>query len=153
MGAPESEKYILQIVSLLNDINQKAYGTNIEPQTLQNTSKSLVTMVDDIKNKLEKEQHETKEALQKLERSSVIIQTPPEDEVIVVKTLPPILPSSVAATKRLYDKSWWSSPGLALARESLYQIKILLGKNYKVKTYNQLHKNDKTKDFKARQRW
>ncbi len=62
-------------------------------------------------------------------------------------------PDSVAATKRLYDKSWWSSPSLALARESLYQIKILLGKNYKVKTYNQLHKNDKTKDFKTRQRW
>jgi enoyl-CoA hydratase/carnithine racemase len=66
-------------------------------------------------------------------------------------------PDSVAACKKLYNKSWWGSAGLTLARESLYQIKVFLGKNYKIKTYN--HSNSqssdkpRTKAFKPRMKW
>jgi len=62
-------------------------------------------------------------------------------------------PDAVAATKKLYNKSWWSNPGLALARESFYQIKILLGKNMKIKTYNQTHQNKFQKEFTDRKHW
>jgi enoyl-CoA hydratase/carnithine racemase len=62
-------------------------------------------------------------------------------------------PDSTAAIKKLYNKSWWSKPGLALARESYYQIKILLGKNRAIKTYNQTHPDEKLKDFSNRQNW
>ncbi|KGJ95056.1 crotonase/enoyl-CoA hydratase family protein [Colwellia psychrerythraea] len=62
-------------------------------------------------------------------------------------------PDSVAATKKLYNKSWWSKPSFALARESYYQIKILLGQNRKIKTYNQLHQDEKSKEFTKRQNW
>ncbi|WP_019026774.1 crotonase/enoyl-CoA hydratase family protein [Colwellia piezophila] len=62
-------------------------------------------------------------------------------------------PDAVAATKKLYNKSWWSKPGFALLRESYYQVKILLGKNQKIKTYNQLHQDEKTREFVKRQNW
>ncbi|PKI13778.1 crotonase/enoyl-CoA hydratase family protein [Colwellia sp. 12G3] len=62
-------------------------------------------------------------------------------------------PDSIAATKKLYNKSWWSKPGFALARESYYQVKILLGKNRAIKTYNQTHPNDKAREFTNRQNW
>ena len=62
-------------------------------------------------------------------------------------------PDAIAATKKLYNKSWWSKPGLALARESYYQVKILLGKNRAIKSYNQTHQDDKPRDFTNRQNW
>ena len=42
-------------------------------------------------------------------------------------------PDAVSAVKRLYNKSWWSRPGTALARESGYQLRVLAGKNQKLK--------------------
>lgn len=62
-------------------------------------------------------------------------------------------PDSVAATKKLYNKSWWSKPGFALARESYYQIRILLGKNFRVKTYNQTNPDKEPKKFIKRKNW
>lgn len=71
-------------------------------------------------------------------------------------------PDSVAACKKLYNRSWWSSAGMALARESIYQIKVFLGKNYKIKSYNELNKQSnknkpdeqsKEKSFKPRMKW
>ncbi|MDG3085888.1 crotonase/enoyl-CoA hydratase family protein [Vibrio hannami] len=38
-------------------------------------------------------------------------------------------PDVLAATKKLYHKTWWSSPGMALWLETWYQIKVLIGKN------------------------
>lgn len=38
-------------------------------------------------------------------------------------------PDTVAAVKRLYRKSWTGGPGLALARETFYQWRILAGVN------------------------
>ena len=62
-------------------------------------------------------------------------------------------PDSIAATKKLYNKSWWSKPGLALLRESYYQIKILIGKNRAIKTYNQINQDKKTREFINRKNW
>jgi len=41
-------------------------------------------------------------------------------------------PDAVAAAKRLYRKSWTGGTGLALARESLYQVRILKGDNQRI---------------------
>ena len=41
-------------------------------------------------------------------------------------------PDAVAAVKRLYRKSWNGSEGAALARETLYQWRILTGKNQRI---------------------
>jgi len=62
-------------------------------------------------------------------------------------------PDSVAAVKKLYNKSWSNKPGFALMRESYYQIKILLGKNSKIKAYNQTHPEKNAKDFLERKKW
>ncbi|WDE14113.1 crotonase/enoyl-CoA hydratase family protein [Thalassomonas haliotis] len=62
-------------------------------------------------------------------------------------------PDAVSAVKRLYNKSWWSGPGAALARESAYQLKVLAGKNQKIKTFNQTHDKAVQKDFTARGHW
>ncbi len=62
-------------------------------------------------------------------------------------------PDSVAAIKKLYNKSWWGSSGFALLREPYYQIRILLGKNFKVKTYNQTNPNKEPRKFTKRKNW
>lgn len=41
-------------------------------------------------------------------------------------------PDAVAAVKRLYRKSWNGSEGAALARETLYQWRILAGENQRI---------------------
>ena len=62
-------------------------------------------------------------------------------------------PDAIAGVKKLYNKSWWSSAGMALARESFYQLKIFFGKNSKIKIYNQTHDKDKARAFKQRMKW
>jgi len=62
-------------------------------------------------------------------------------------------PDTVAAVKKLYNKSWHGIAGVALLRESYYQLKILLGKNSKIKSYNQSHDKSEQKSFVTRQRW
>jgi enoyl-CoA hydratase/carnithine racemase len=62
-------------------------------------------------------------------------------------------PDAVAASKKLYNKSWFGFSGFALARESYYQFKILLGKNSKIKAYNQTHQKDVQKVFVDRKPW
>ncbi len=62
-------------------------------------------------------------------------------------------PDAVAAVKKLYNKSWWSSAGMTLARESWYQIRVILGKNYKIKGYNQTHDKAQQREFFKRKNW
>lgn len=62
-------------------------------------------------------------------------------------------PDSVAGVKKLYNKSWLASKGSALMRESYYQLRIILGKNGKIKSYNQTHKPDEHKKFVDRKKW
>ncbi|MFC1796719.1 hypothetical protein ACFL1V_06445 [Pseudomonadota bacterium] len=47
-------------------------------------------------------------------------------------------PDAVAATKRLYRKSWNGHPGVALARETFYQARILSGANQRIAVSRQL---------------
>jgi len=82
-----------------------------------------------------------------------IADKPYEKALELAETIAQQSPDAVAATKKLYNKSWWSKPGFALARESFYQIKILLGKNCKIKAYNQTHPDEAPKEFIKRQNW
>jgi len=50
-------------------------------------------------------------------------------------------PDAVAAVKRLYRKSWSGSEGTALARETLYQWRILAGANQAIAVKRQLGKD------------
>ena len=47
-------------------------------------------------------------------------------------------PDAVAATKKLYRNSWSGHPGAALARETLYQARILAGENQRIAVRRQL---------------
>ena len=47
-------------------------------------------------------------------------------------------PDAVAAIKRLYRKNWRGSEGAALARETLYQIGILRGRNQRIAVRRQM---------------
>lgn len=62
-------------------------------------------------------------------------------------------PDSVAAVKKLYNKSWSGSKGALLMRESWYQLKVILGKNSKIKAYNQTHEPEKHRKFLPRKKW
>lgn len=55
-------------------------------------------------------------------------------------------PDVVAATKRLYRKSWNSSPGVILARETGYQLRVLSGKNQRIAVGRQLGNEKKFRD-------
>jgi len=59
-------------------------------------------------------------------------------------------PDTVAAAKRLYRKSWNGSAGAALARESLYQVKILLGANQRIAVQRQ---SGKDTDYRPAKKW
>ena len=59
-------------------------------------------------------------------------------------------PDAIAASKRLYRKSWSGSPGAALARETLYQARILSGANQRIAVRRQL---GESVDFQKAARW
>lgn len=80
-------------------------------------------------------------------------ENPKDRAVELAETIVMHSPDAVAATKKLYNKSWWSKPSFALARESYYQIRILLGKNSKTKTYNQTHPDEESRKFINRKNW
>ncbi|MBA6355499.1 MULTISPECIES: crotonase/enoyl-CoA hydratase family protein [unclassified Colwellia] len=62
-------------------------------------------------------------------------------------------PDAVAGVKKLYNHVWWRSDRFTLARETYYQLKVMLGKNQKIKTYNQTHSTSEAKVFKDRGDW
>ncbi|QBY04958.1 crotonase/enoyl-CoA hydratase family protein [Thalassotalea sp. HSM 43] len=65
-------------------------------------------------------------------------------------------PDTLAASKKLYHKSWTDKPWRWLMRESWYQIKILLAKNQRiaVKRQQSIDKGEQaSRDFVPRQRW
>ena len=62
-------------------------------------------------------------------------------------------PDSVAATKKLYNNSWFGSAGLTLFRETYYQLKILLGKNSKIKYKNETNESSEIRNFDKRKKW
>ncbi len=62
-------------------------------------------------------------------------------------------PDSVAAVKKLYNKSWIGGKGTVLMRETFYQLRVILGKNSRIKAYNQTHDKENQKSFLPRKRW
>ncbi|MFV0544420.1 MAG: crotonase/enoyl-CoA hydratase family protein [Marinicella pacifica] len=62
-------------------------------------------------------------------------------------------PDAVAGAKKLFNRSWTGSRGMALFRESWYQIRNLTSKNNRIKIWNQTHEADEHKAFKDRKRW
>jgi enoyl-CoA hydratase/carnithine racemase len=61
-------------------------------------------------------------------------------------------PDAVAAVKRLYHGNWFKSERRMLARESLYQIRILLGKNRLRAARKQIRPEEETA-YLPRKRW
>jgi enoyl-CoA hydratase/carnithine racemase len=61
-------------------------------------------------------------------------------------------PDAVAAVKKLFHRNWFKSEGSMLARESYYQIKLLLGQNQKRTVKKQLKPEDNI-DYVTRKRW
>lgn len=61
-------------------------------------------------------------------------------------------PDAVAAVKRLYQKTWFGAEWLMLARESYYQMKILMGKNQNRAVKKQLNP-DKNTHYVDRRKW
>jgi len=47
-------------------------------------------------------------------------------------------PDTLKSVKRLYRKSWQGSEGAALARESLYQVQVMAGKNQRIAVRRQM---------------
>ena len=61
-------------------------------------------------------------------------------------------PDAVAAVKKLYQQNWFRAEWLMLARESYYQVKILLGKNQTRAVKRQLNP-EKNISYLARKKW
>ena len=61
-------------------------------------------------------------------------------------------PDAVAAAKKLYHQNWFKAEWLMLAKESYYQVKILLGKNQNKAVRKQLE-TDKNVSYLERRKW
>jgi len=61
-------------------------------------------------------------------------------------------PDAVAAVKKLYHNTWYRPEWLMLARESFYQIKILMGKNQNKAVKKQLNP-EKDSTYLSRKKW
>ena len=61
-------------------------------------------------------------------------------------------PDTVAAVKKLYTQNWTRPDWIMLAKESYYQVRILLGKNQSRAVSKQL-KPDGNSTYQPRQRW
>lgn len=88
----------------------------------------------------------------KLNIVTKVSETPLETAIKLAEEIKQQSPDSVAAVKKLYKNAWWHSKAFALARESWYQIRIIMGKNYRIKSYNQTHPESE-KAFKPRKKW
>jgi enoyl-CoA hydratase/carnithine racemase len=61
-------------------------------------------------------------------------------------------PDAVAAVKKLYHKTWFKPEWQMLARESYYQVRILMGKNQNRAVKKQLHP-EKDSTYLPRKKW
>jgi enoyl-CoA hydratase/carnithine racemase len=61
-------------------------------------------------------------------------------------------PDAIAAVKKLYHKNWFKAEWRMLAKESYYQLKILLGKNQNRAVKRQLNP-DKNVSYLPRKKW
>jgi enoyl-CoA hydratase/carnithine racemase len=82
-----------------------------------------------------------------------VSDSPMERAIEIAKKIEEFSPDAIAGVKKLYNHSTWRSQAYALAKESWYQIRIIMGKNQRIKTYNQTHDIEKAKAFKPRIKW
>jgi len=61
-------------------------------------------------------------------------------------------PDAVAAVKKLYHRNWFRAEWLMLAKESYYQVKILLGKNQTIAVRKQIDP-EKNISYQQRKKW
>lgn len=61
-------------------------------------------------------------------------------------------PDAVAGVKKLYQQNWFKSDWIILAKESYYQLRILLGKNQNRAVRKQLNP-EKDIDYISRKKW
>jgi len=82
-----------------------------------------------------------------------IVSDPLASAKVLAESLCQQSPDAVAGVKKLYNQVWWRSDRFTLARETYYQFKVILGKNQKIKSYNQTHDKSDAKAFKNRRSW
>lgn len=63
---------------------------------------------------------------------------PLEKANLLAATLAERSPDAIAAAKKMYDKSWHGGNGMALARETLYQLRVVTGANQRIAVRRQL---------------
>ena len=61
-------------------------------------------------------------------------------------------PDAVAAVKKLYHQNWFKAGWRMLAKESYYQVRILLGRNQNKAVKRQLNPKEKT-SYLTRKKW
>ena len=61
-----------------------------------------------------------------------IAESPVDRAIALARDLLERSPDAIAATKKLYDRSWNGSRGMALARETFYQIRVIAGPNQRI---------------------
>jgi enoyl-CoA hydratase/carnithine racemase len=67
-----------------------------------------------------------------------ISESPQESALALARQLAERSPDALAAVKRLYRRSWSGGTGMALARETAYQWRILMGANQRVAVRRQM---------------
>jgi enoyl-CoA hydratase/carnithine racemase len=77
---------------------------------------------------------------------------PLETAIQLVEQLAERSPDAVAALKKLYQQNWFKAEWLMLAKESYYQLKILLGKNQSLAVKKQLNP-EKDISYQLRKKW
>jgi len=88
----ESEQYILSLIAHLNSISQIASAKDLAPQALSSANTQLLTMVSNLKVQLKASQQQLTNT--KVTDTTTLLNTilaPDDDEVIVLRTFPPML--------------------------------------------------------------
>lgn len=83
---------------------------------------------------------------------SAVSDDPMQSALDFVNELSERSPDAVAAVKSLYARTWLRPDWLMLARESIYQIRVILGKNQKTAVKKQLNP-DKSFPYQPRKKW
>jgi enoyl-CoA hydratase/carnithine racemase len=81
-----------------------------------------------------------------------VSEAPLEHALKLVANISDRSPDAVAAVKKLYHRTWYKPDWLMLARESWYQVRIILGKNQRVAVRRQVD-DGKKPGYHPRQKW
>lgn len=82
-----------------------------------------------------------------------IDENPMERALAMIGEIKAQSPDTVAAVKKLLTQGTGRSQAYLLARESWYQMRLLLGKNQRIKTFNERHPDEPAQDFVRRSSW